>query len=94
MAPNDRGFFYCLFLENGAYSASVLKTPYEAASAPSAKRTFLYLYLLQIAPDMAEREANKRPARGICPPTSYGFERLAAISKMANSQKLRRSSLC
>lgn len=35
----------------------MLKTPYEAASAPSAKRTFLYLYLLQIAPDMAEREA-------------------------------------
>lgn len=37
------GLFYCLFLKNGAYSALVLKTPYEAASAPSAKRIFLYL---------------------------------------------------
>ncbi|RZI43710.1 hypothetical protein EGT07_08045 [Herbaspirillum sp. HC18] len=40
---------------------------------------------------MAEREANTRPARGICPPPGCGFERLAAMLKTWLYQKTPRS---
>nr|DAI91541.1 MAG TPA: hypothetical protein [Caudoviricetes sp.] len=45
----------------------------------------MYLRNAWIAPaTLAEREANKTPERGICPPTFDGFERLAALSKGAD----------